>query len=147
MIKKYQKLCISRRNTKNQQQYKISYNSIIMKYQKILNLLDNQQIKQLNLEINDDSRGTYNAHSQIKFKTSMIKLSLRDYSGAYILASETITVAAQERNYPDNANKEELFENCSLFTDCTSEISNTKRDNAKYIDMIKPMHNSVENSK
>ena len=50
MIKKYQKLCISRRNTKNQQQYKISYNSIIMKYQKILNLLDNQQIKQLNLE-------------------------------------------------------------------------------------------------
>ena len=29
-------------------------------------------------EINDDSRGTYNINSQIKFKTSLLKSSLFD---------------------------------------------------------------------
>ena len=52
------------------------------------------------VEINDNARGTYN--SQIKFKTSMLKSSLYDYSGAYILTSGTITVtevaAGRENN-------------------------------------------------
>ena len=48
-----------------------------MEYQKRINLLDNTlnqptefRIKTW-VEINDDSRGTYNTNSQIKFKTSM----------------------------------------------------------------------------
>ena len=44
------------------------------------------------VEINDESRGTDNVNSQIKFKTSMLKSSLCDYSDAYILVMETITV-------------------------------------------------------
>ena len=32
------------------------------------------------MEINDDSRGTYNTNRQIKFKTSMLKPSLCHYS-------------------------------------------------------------------
>ena len=47
------------------------------------------QINPLNsknwFEITDESRGTYNAYSQIKFKTTMLKSSLCDYSDAYIL--------------------------------------------------------------
>ena len=31
------------------------------------------------VEINDESRGTYNVNSQIKFKTAMLKSSLYDY--------------------------------------------------------------------
>ena len=56
------------------------------------------QINPLNLEqknwveINDESRGTYNIYSQNKFKTTILKSSLRDYSDAYILAKGTITV-------------------------------------------------------
>ena len=52
-----------------------------MKYQKIINLLDNtpnQQSKfrtKIWVEINDDSRGTYYTISQIKFKSSMLKSS------------------------------------------------------------------------
>ena len=44
------------------------------------------------MEINDDAHGTYNTNSQIKFKTSMLKSSLCDYSDAYILVSGTIKV-------------------------------------------------------
>ena len=52
------------------------------------------------VEINDDSRWKYkiNINSQIEFKTSMLKLSLCDYSDAYILGTITITGAG-----PDDA--------------------------------------------
>ena len=40
------------------------------------------------VEINDESRGTYNVNSQIKFKTTMLKSSLCDYSDAYILVKK-----------------------------------------------------------
>ena len=45
-----------------------------MEYQRIVNLLDNTPNQSTKLrtknwvEINDDSRGTYNTNSQIKFK-------------------------------------------------------------------------------
>ena len=37
------------------------------------------------VEINDESRGTYNVNSQIKFKTLILKSSICNYSDAYIL--------------------------------------------------------------
>ena len=54
--------------------------SRIMKYQKIMNLLDNTP--NLNLDLKDDAHGTYNTNSQIKFKTLMLKSSLCNYSDA-----------------------------------------------------------------
>ena len=59
-----------------------------MKYQKIINLLDNTPDEPSNfktkywVEINDDAQGTYNTNNQIKFKTSMFKSKLCDYSNA-----------------------------------------------------------------
>ena len=59
-----------------------------MEYQKMANLLDyasNQpsKFKTENwVEINDKLRGTCNVNSQIKFKTTMLKSSLCDYSDA-----------------------------------------------------------------
>ena len=44
------------------------------------------------VEINEKSRGAYNVNSYIKFKTTMLKSNLCDYSGAYILVKRTITV-------------------------------------------------------
>ena len=70
-----------------------------MEYQKIISLLDNTpnqptKFRRKNwIEINDESRGTYSTNSQIKYKTSMLRSSLCDYSDAYILVSGTITVA------------------------------------------------------
>ena len=67
-----------------------------MEYQKIANLIDdasNQPSKLLNwVEINDESRGTYNVNSQIKFKSTILKSSLCDYSDAYILVKGKITI-------------------------------------------------------
>ena len=70
-----------------------------MEYQKIANLIDdasNQPSKFRTknwVEINDESRGTYNVNSQIKFKTTMLKSSLCDCSDAYILVKGRITIA------------------------------------------------------
>ena len=57
----------------------LRYNNIIMEYQKTINLLDNalnQPSKfraKIWIEINHQSRGTYNINSDIKFKTTMLK--------------------------------------------------------------------------
>ena len=123
-----------------------------MEYQKIKNLLDNttnQQIKFTTknwVEINDDARGTYNKDSRIKFKTSMIKSILCQYSGAYILFKGTLSIEAQAGDNPNNGNKELVFKNCAPFTDCISKINNTQIDKAKDIDTVMPMYNSIEYS-
>ena len=101
-----------------------------MEYQKIANLIDdasNQPSKFRTknwVEINDESRGTYNINNQIKFKTTMLKSSLCDYSDAYVLFEGTITVnnTANAGAAANNANKKVIFKNCTPFTNCISEI-------------------------
>ena len=116
-----------------------------MQYQKIINLLDNKPNQPSKfsaknwVEIYDDSRGTYNTNSQIKFKTSMLKSSLCDYSDAYILVKGTISVV-------NTADAEVIFKNCALFTDWISEINNTQIDNARDIDVVRAIYNLIEKS-
>ena len=127
-----------------------------MEYQKIANLIDdtsNQPSKFRTknwVEINDESRGTYNVNSQIKFKTTMLKSSLCDYSDAYILVKGTITVtgagADAAARQADERDKGVTFKNCAPFTNCTSKINNTQVDNAKDIDIVMPMYNLIEYS-
>ena len=79
-----------------------------MEYQKIANLIDdasNQPCKFRTknwVEINDESTRTYNVNSQIKFKTTMLKYSLRDYSDAYIftdIVMPTYNLIEYSNNY------------------------------------------------
>ena len=42
-----------------------------------------------------DARRRYNTNSQIKFKTSMLKPGLFDYSDAYILFKGTVSITAK----------------------------------------------------
>ena len=126
-----------------------------MDYQKITNLIDdasNQPSKfRTNnwVEINDESRGTYNVNSQIKFKTTMLQSSLCDYTDAFILVKGTITIngagddaAARQA---DERDKGVAFKNYAPFTNCISE-NNTQADNAKDIDIVMPIYNLVEYS-
>ena len=68
-----------------------------MEYEKILNLPENTPNQRGKfrtkswVEENGESSGTYKVIGQIKFKTSMIRSSLYDYSDAYLLVSTTIT--------------------------------------------------------
>ena len=100
------------------------------------------------VEINDESGGAYNVNSQIKFKTTMLKSSLCDYSDAYILVKGTISVnnTAAAGAGANNINKKVIFKNCAPFTNCISEINNTQIDNAKDIDIVMPMYNLIEYS-
>ena len=69
-----------------------------MEYQKIANLIDDaSKLTTKNwVEINDESRGTYNVNSQIKFKSTILKSSLCDYSDAYILVKGKITITEEK---------------------------------------------------
>ena len=127
-----------------------------MENQKIANLIDdtsNQASKFRTknwVEINDESRGTYNANSQIKFKNTMLKSSLCDYSDAYILVKGAITItgagADAAARQADERDKGVAFKNCAPFINCISEINNTQVDNAKDIDIVMPMYNLIEYS-
>ena len=85
-----------------------------MEYQKIANLIDDNTLNQLSkfrtknwVEINDESRGAHNVNSQIKFKTTMLKSSLCDYTDAYIIVKGTISVnnTAAQGAAANNTNK------------------------------------------
>ena len=125
-----------------------------MEYQKIENLIDdtsNQPSKFRTrnwVEINAESRGAYNVNSQIKFKTTILKSSLCDYSDAYILVKGTISVdnTAAAGAAVNNNDRKVIFKNCAPFTNCISEINNTQVDNAKDIDIVMAMYNLIEYS-
>ena len=102
------------------------------------------------VEINDESRGTYNVSSQIQFKTTMLKSSLCDYSDAYILVKGETTITGAGDNVAarqaDKRNKGVGFKNCAPFVNFKSEINNTQIDSAKDIDIVMPMYNLIEYS-
>ena len=127
-----------------------------MEYQKIANLIDDtsnqpSKLKTKNWdEINDESRGTYNVNGQIKFKTTMLKSSLCDYSDADILVKGKITITGAgddtAARQADERDKGVVFKNCAPFTNCISEVNNTQIDNTKDIDIVMPMYNLIEYS-
>ena len=126
-----------------------------MEYKKIINLLDdtNNQPSKFRtknwVEITDKSRGAYNDNNNhdnndnVKFKTSMIRSSLRDYIDPYTLVKRTITVlrTTAADAAVNNTNKKVIFKNCAPFTSCITKINNTKVNNAEDIDIVMLMYN------
>ena len=118
-----------------------------MEYQIIANLLTDESNKPSKfrtknwVEIDDDIRGAYSPNKQIRFKTSMLRSSLCDYSDAYILVKGNISVnnTAAAGVDANNTNKNVIFKNCAPFTSCISEINNEQIDDAEYIDIVMPM--------
>ena len=88
--------------------------------------------------------GRYKPSKQIRFKTSMLRLNLCDYSDVYNVVEGKITVT-----YPNNANyhKKLAFKNNAPFTSCISKTNNTLIDNAEDLDIVIPMYNLLEYSK
>ena len=95
-----------------------------MEYQKITNLLDNVSNQPFEfrtrnwVEINDNTNGAYSRNNQIRFKTSMLRSSLCDYSDAYILVKGNISVnnTAAADAAVNNTNKKVIFKSCAPFT-------------------------------
>ena len=101
-------------------------------------------------EINDQSKESYSANSDIRFKTTMLRPNLWDYDDAYLLLKETIkiTVAGVDTaaRQADERDKGVLFKNCALFTKCISRLNGTVIDNAQDIDIVMLMYNLIEYS-
>ena len=133
-----------------------------MEYQKIIKFLDytmNQPSKSKTknwVEINNESRGDYNDdddnnndnNNNIRFKTTMIRISLCNYSDAYIIVKGTITVSntAAAGTAVNNTNKKVLFKNCVIFTTCITKINNTQVGYAEDINIVVPMYNLIWHS-
>ena len=101
------------------------------------------------VEINDESRGTYTGND-IRFKTTMLRSNLWDYTYAYILVKGTITITgAGKDDATKRANERDkgvTFKNCAPFTKCISRVNDTDIDNAQDINIVMPMYNLIEYS-
>ena len=123
-----------------------------MEYQKIAYLLDSSSNKPSKfrtrnwVEIYDDIRDAYSPNKQIRFKTTLLRSSLCDYSDADILVKGNISVNNTAASAANNTNKTVIFKNCAPFTNCVSKINNTQIDNAEYIAIVMPMYNLIEYS-
>ena len=124
-----------------------------MEYQKITNLLDTtfdnvpRFITKKWIEVHDQSGSAedrYKPSKQIRFKTSMLRSDLCDYSDAYIVVKGDITVTDPNNNAYD---KKLAFENNAPFISCILKINSTLIDNAEYLDIVMPMYNLIEYSK
>ena len=84
-------------------------------------------------------KAKYKRSVTIKFETETIKSSLCDYSGAFILVTGNITVAADD-------NTDVAFKNCAPFSTCTTKINDVFVDEANHIYIAMPMYNLIEYS-
>ena len=70
------------------------------------------------VEVNDLSSGQYSVHKNIRFKTSMLRSYLCDYSDAHFVVKGTIDVLAAAANENDKAEKDVAFKNNAPFRSC-----------------------------
>ena len=75
-----------------------------MEYQRIRNLLGiipdkvPRFLTKKWIEVHDQSGGIYNTNKQIRFKTSILRSDLCNFSDAYIVVKGIVTVSADERD-------------------------------------------------
>ena len=99
-------------------------------------------------DLSSSAENRYKPSKQIRFKTSMLRSDLCDFSDAYIVFKETITLTkTNERGFIDIGNRFLAFKNNSPFTNCISKINNVLIDNAEDLDIVMPMYNLLEYSK
>ena len=103
------------------------------------------------VEVHDQSGSAedrYKPSKQIRFKTSMLRSDLCDFSDAYIVVKGVITVTKTNgRDFIDIRNRFLAFKNNAPFTNCISKINNVLIDNAEDLDIVMPMYNLLEYSK
>ena len=84
----------------------------------------------------------YKPSKQIRFKISMLRSDLCDFSYAYIVVKRTITLTKPNgRGIIDIINRSLTFKNNTPFTNCISKINNVD------LDVVMPMYNLLEYNK
>ena len=122
-----------------------------MEYQKITNLLGSTSdkvprfITRKWIEVHDQSGETCDTNKQIRFKTSVLRCDLCDYSDAYIVVKRDITV--EGANNRDKKNRPLAFKNNAPCISCISKINGVLIENAEDLDIVMPMYNLLKYSK
>ena len=103
------------------------------------------------VEVHDQSgsaKDRYKPSKQIRLKTSMLRSDLCDFSDAYFVAKEDITLTkTTNRDFIDIRNRSLRFKNNAPFTNCTSKIKNVLIDDVENLDAVMSMYNLLEYSK
>ena len=112
-----------------------------MKYQKITNLLDATSdvprcITKNWVEVDAESGKSCTINKHIRFKISLLRSNLYDYSDEYIVVKGTITVKRLNNNAYD---KKLALKNNALFISSISKINNTLIDNKEDLAVVMPM--------
>ena len=94
------------------------------------------------IEVQSQSGNTYNTSKPIRFKTSMLRSDLCNYSDAYVWVKRKITVTNPNDNA--NFNKELTIKNNAPFISCISKINGELVENAEDLDIVIPMYNLLE---
>ena len=124
-----------------------------MEYQKITNLLRNTSdkvprfITKRWIKVyyqSGTAEGRYKPRKQIRFKTSMLRSDLHDYSDPYIVVKGKVIVTNPDNDAYD---KKLTIKSNARFTSCISKINNTLIDNAEDLDIAMLMYNLIEYSK
>ena len=97
------------------------------------------------IEGQSQSGNIYNTSKPIRFKTSMLRSDLCNYSDAYVWVKGKIIVTNPNDNA--NLNKELTLKNNAPFISCISKINNELEENAEDLDIVMPMYNLLEYSK
>ena len=97
------------------------------------------------IEVQSQSGNTYNTSKPIRFKTSMLRSDLCDYSDAYVWVKGKITITNENDNA--NFNKELTLKNNAPFISCILKINDELVENAEDLDIVMPMYNLLEYSK
>ena len=97
------------------------------------------------IEINPQSTKDFKTSKEIKFKTSMLRSDLCDYSEAYVWVKRDVT--ANANNYNAANEVQFAFKNNAPFLSCVSKINGKLVENAEDLDVVMPMYNLLEYSK
>ena len=89
-------------------------------------------------------RSQYSADKNLRFKNSMLRSDLCDYSDAYIVVKWEITVEGD--NDAKTRNKKLILKKNDPFRSCISKINKTFIDNAEDLDIVIPMYKLLEHS-
>ena len=101
------------------------------------------------IEVHDQSGETSNTNKQIRFKTSMLRSDLCDFSDAYAVVKGTITLRARRgaKNIRYRRNRPLAFKSNAPFISCISKINGALIENAEDLDIVMPMYNLLDYSK
>ena len=123
-------------------------NTINMEHHKISNSLNDSTVSKLFtkkwVEINDLSSGQYSVNKNIRFKISLLRSDLCDYSDAFIVVKGTISITGINDN--NKRNKEITFKNNAPLKSSITKINNKYIDCAEDFNIVMSMYNFLEYS-